>query len=85
MGIVHRDIKPENFMLADTTSQRVKNKLSDYESNQPRSRQKAVYIIDFGLSSFYIRSNKHIDAREGQCYFVGTAGYSSINSHKDME
>lgn len=44
-----------------------------------------IYIIDFGLSKKYIDlNNKHIpeDNNKG---LVGTARYTSINSHKGVE
>ena len=39
-------------------------------------------MIDFGLSAFYIDRETHKHVGEGQrSNFVGTAGFSSLNSH----
>lgn len=43
-GIVHRDIKPENFMVSGGVGVGV---------------DKRLYIIDFGLSRFYMKGDKH--------------------------
>jgi serine/threonine protein kinase len=68
IGIVHRDIKPENFMigLSNTVDGGIEKKL---------------YIIDFGLSSFYIKNDKHIINNKGGV--VGTPLFMSIHIHEE--
>ena len=47
IGVIHQDIKPENILC---------NRSSPYDSNLE------VYLIDFGLSSWYLDENKnHIE------------------------
>jgi len=64
-GIVHRDIKPENFMLSSGGS------VGD---------DKRLHIIDFGLSRFYMKGDKHL---ANTCYksIVGTMRYISTHIH----
>ena len=66
-GIVHRDIKPENFMigLSDTIDGGI---------------EKRVYIIDFGLSSFYVKNDKHIVNNKSGT--VGTPVFMSRHIHE---
>lgn len=68
IGIVHRDIKPENFMigLSNTVDGGIEKKL---------------YIIDFGLSSFYIKNDKHIINNKGG--EVGTPLFMSRHIHEE--
>lgn len=42
-----------------------------------------IYIVDFGLAKQFIdpKTGKHIDCGPKQ-HFIGTAGYSSLNSHR---
>jgi serine/threonine protein kinase len=49
-------------------------------------RSKRVYLIDFGLSKFFIdpRTNNHIDMLDGK-KLTGTARYTSLNSHNGLE
>jgi hypothetical protein len=68
IGIVHRDIKPENFMigLSNTVDGGIEKKL---------------YIIDFGISSFYIKNDKHIINNKGGV--VGTPLFMSRHIHEE--
>lgn len=68
IGIVHRDIKPENFMigLSDTIDGGI---------------EKKIYIIDFGLSSFYVKNEKHIINTKGG--LVGTPVFMSKHIHEE--
>jgi serine/threonine protein kinase len=68
IGIVHRDIKPENFMigLSDTVDGGIEKKL---------------YIIDFGISSFYIKNDKHIINNKSGV--VGTPLFMSRHIHEE--
>jgi serine/threonine protein kinase len=67
-GILHRDIKPENIMI-------------DLIKSDNGFTEKRVYLIDFGLSSFYISNEKHIInfKTNGQ---VGTQLFMSKNIHE---
>ena len=41
-----------------------------------------IYLLDFGLANFYIdiESGEHITERK-KTHFIGTVGFSSLNSH----
>ena len=43
-----------------------------------------IYIIDFGLSTFYIINKKHIEFKESN-KIIGTAKYGSVNSLQGFE
>ena len=65
-GIVHRDIKPENFMLSGGGSG-----VGD---------DKRLHIIDFGLSRFYMKGDKHL-INTCDKSIVGTMRYISTHIH----
>lgn len=65
-GVVHRDIKPENFMLSDSAS--------------GGSDDKRLNIIDFGLSRFYMKGDKHVVNTYDRS-IVGTIRYISKHTH----
>ena len=69
-GVVHRDIKPENFMLSLHSSEQ---KSSDDE--------KTLHIIDFGLSRFYMKGDKHVINTYDKS-IVGTMRYISKHIHE---
>lgn len=69
-GVVHRDIKPENFMLSLHSSEQ---KSSDDE--------KILHIIDFGLSRFYMKGDKHVINTYDKS-IVGTMRYISKHIHE---
>lgn len=69
-GIVHRDIKPENFMICFPKS--------DNESKE--SDCKRLRIIDFGLSKFYKKGDKHVINTSDRS-IVGTMRYISTHIH----
>lgn len=69
-GVVHRDIKPENFMLSRHSSEQ---KSGDYE--------KILNIIDFGLSRFYMKGEKHVINTYDKS-MVGTMRYTSKHIHE---
>ena len=53
------------------------------KTTKSREHQKQkVYLIDFGLGTYFIdqRTGEHVRERRKQV-FVGTAGFSSLNSH----
>ena len=43
-----------------------------------------IYIIDFGLSSFFIINKKHIECKESN-KIIGTAKYASVNALQGIE
>jgi serine/threonine protein kinase len=63
-GILHRDIKPENFMIS-----------CDAEGGE-----KKLNIIDFGLSRFYMKGDKHVINTYNKS-IVGTIRYISKHIH----
>lgn len=67
-GIVHRDIKPENFMI------------SYDEETKPKGEGKKLNIIDFGLSRFYMKGDKHVINTYDKS-IVGTVRYISTHIH----
>lgn len=47
--------------------------------------QRAIYIVDYGISKLYRDTNlKHMPFKEGRP-FVGTTRYASIAAHKGQE
>ena len=73
VGIVHRDIKPDNFMLSMVGN--------TGESSNSNSIEKKLNIIDFGLSRFYMKGDKHVDNTSDKS-IVGTVRYISIHIHE---
>ncbi len=69
-GIVHRDIKPENFMISFPKT--------DKESKE--NEGKTLHIIDFGLSKFYKKGDKHVINTNNKS-MVGTMRYVSAHVH----
>ncbi len=72
-GIVHRDIKPDNFMLSVVGN--------TGESSNSNSIEKKLNIIDFGLSRFYMKGDKHVDNTSDRS-IVGTVRYISTHIHE---
>jgi serine/threonine protein kinase len=79
-GVVHRDIKPENFMI------------SGGGGGGGGSSEKKLHIIDFGLSRFYMKGDKHVSKTSKSASstntnrnnnMVGTIRYMSMNIHKN--
>jgi len=69
-GVVHRDIKPENFMIC----------LSKSDKEQKENDVKTLHIIDFGLSKFYKKGDKHVINTNDKS-MVGTMRYVSTYIH----
>ena len=68
-GWVHRDVKPDNFAIG------VEN-----------GAEKIVHILDFGLAKRfkYENENVHVRYKDGRSQVIGTARYTSINSHRGI-
>ena len=75
-GIVHRDIKPDNFMLSA-----VEVVSTIDPANTANSIEKKLNIIDFGLSRFYMKGDKHVDNTHDRS-IVGTIRYISKHIHE---
>jgi serine/threonine protein kinase len=73
-GVVHRDIKPENFMIGISKS--------DKEPKEPKENDRTamLHIIDFGLSKFYKKGDKHVINTNDKS-MVGTMRYVSTHVH----
>ena len=69
-GVVHRDIKPENFMLSGGGS----------SGSSGSSGDNRLHIIDFGLSRFYMKGDKHVVNTYDRT-IVGTIRYISKHIH----
>ena len=56
-----------------------------FEDYFPVENWQEVYLVDFGLSKRYLTS-QNIHIPEGKAkHFIGTAGFSSLNSHSMIE
>jgi serine/threonine protein kinase len=73
-GIVHRDIKPENFMIGISKTE--KNQKDEKENDKTA----ALHIIDFGLSKFYKKGDKHVINTNDKS-MVRTMRYVSTHVH----
>ena len=69
LGIIHRDIKPDNLMIKERKTLAISN----------------IYVIDFGLSKWFLDSSgNHIKEKTNKP-MVGTIKYSSVNVHNGIE
>jgi serine/threonine protein kinase len=73
-GIVHRDIKPENFMISFPTAEQKQKQKKEVDG------EKMLHIIDFGLSKFYMKGDKHVTNTHDRS-IVGTIRYISKYTH----
>ena len=74
-GIIHRDIKPDNLMIKER-----KTNTTNTTSETPD-----IYVIDFGLSKWFLDSSgNHIKEKTNKA-MVGTIKYNSINVHNGIE
>ena len=69
-GVVHRDIKPENFMLSSCGG----------GGGGGSGGYNRLHIIDFGLSRFYMKGDKHVVNTYDRT-IVGTIRYISKHIH----
>jgi serine/threonine protein kinase len=76
-GIVHRDIKPENFMISFPKSDKDQKDQKDQKENDKTA---TLHIIDFGLSKFYKKGDKHVINTNDKS-MVGTMRYISTHVH----
>ena len=67
--IIHRDIKPENFVIGN------------YDDNSLNT----LFLIDFGLSKYFIDKNKEHIPFINRHGMIGTMRYASISSLKGNE
>ncbi|KAI9256493.1 kinase-like domain-containing protein [Phascolomyces articulosus] len=68
-GYIHRDIKPDNFAMGVEGADR-----------------HVVHVLDFGLAKrVKTVDNYHIKKVTGKKSVIGTARYTSINSHRGIE
>jgi serine/threonine protein kinase len=86
-GVVHRDIKPENFMISERSERSDRS-----EGGGGANIEKRLHIIDFGLSRFYMKGDKHVSKTSKSASntdtntnnnMVGTIRYMSMNIHKN--
>ena len=73
-GIVHRDIKPENFMIGISKTDK------DQKDQKENDKTASLHIIDFGLSKFYKKGDKHVMNTNDKS-MVGTMRYVSTHVH----
>jgi serine/threonine protein kinase len=76
-GIVHRDIKPENFMISFPKSDKDQK---DQKYQKENDKTATLHIIDFGLSKFYKKGDKHVINTNDKS-MVGTMRYISTHVH----
>ena len=76
-GIVHRDIKPENFMIGISKTDKDQKDQKDQKENDKTA---TLHIIDFGLSKFYKKGDKHVMNTNDKS-MVGTMRYVSTHVH----
>jgi len=69
LGIIHRDLKPENILVGHNESQ----------------NSRTFYLIDFGLSRFYIDNDGAHKAIVFNKKLIGTLRYTSINVQDGIE
>ena len=69
-GVIHRDIKPDNFLLRNINGINGIN---------------ILYLIDFGLSKYYLNPDKTHLPEKRERRLIGTAKYSSLNVHRGIE
>jgi len=76
-GIVHRDIKPENFMIGISKTDKDEKDQNDQKEND---KTPTLHVIDFGLSKFYKKGEKHVINTNDKS-MVGTMRYVSTHVH----
>lgn len=79
-GIVHRDIKPENFMIGISKTDKDQKDQRDQKDQKENDKTATLHIIDFGLSKFYKKGDKHVMNTNDKS-MVGTMRYVSTHVH----
>ena len=82
-GIVHRDIKPENFMIGISKTdkdEKEENEKKDQKDQKENDKTPTLHVIDFGLSKFYKKGDKHVINTNDKS-MVGTMRYVSTHVH----
>jgi len=79
IGIIHRDIKPDNILM----NKHITN-INDFDTINEIKDIK-VFLIDFGLSKYYIDEERHHLPIHYNKKFIGNVRYASVHIHNGIE